>query len=76
MVIAKCCKCNYSIIRKLFLPVLCVCLSLSLSDQQMMTRPVSAVGYRRPLSQHARMAMRMHPDPRYRVRLHQDKLDS
>ncbi|XP_041713088.2 kinesin-like protein KIF3B isoform X2 [Coregonus clupeaformis] len=26
-------------------------------DQQMMTRPVSAVGYRRPLSQHARTSM-------------------
>ncbi|KAI5612408.1 kinesin-like protein KIF3B isoform X1 [Silurus asotus] len=33
--------------------------------QQMMTRPVSAVGYRRPLSQHA-MTM-MHTDPRYRA---------
>ncbi|KAB5546402.1 hypothetical protein PHYPO_G00071620 [Pangasianodon hypophthalmus] len=36
-------------------------------DQQMMTRPVSAVGYRRPLSQHARVAMMMRPDPRYRA---------
>ncbi|KAI4877257.1 hypothetical protein NFI96_014314, partial [Prochilodus magdalenae] len=36
-------------------------------DQQMMTRPVSAVGYRRPLSQHARMAMMMRPDARYRA---------
>ncbi|XP_017343033.1 kinesin-like protein KIF3B isoform X4 [Ictalurus punctatus] len=36
-------------------------------DQQMMTRPVSAVGFRRPLSQHARMAMMMRPDPRYRA---------
>ncbi|ROL41276.1 Kinesin-like protein KIF3C [Anabarilius grahami] len=32
------------------------------NDQQMMKRPVSAVGYRRPLSQHARMAMLMRPD--------------
>lgn len=36
-------------------------------DQQMMTRPVSAVGYRRPLSQHARMSMMMRPDARYRA---------
>ncbi|KAL7864641.1 hypothetical protein AOLI_G00160610 [Acnodon oligacanthus] len=36
-------------------------------DQQMMIRPVSAVGYRRPLSQHARMAMVMRPDSRYRA---------
>ncbi|KAL7860084.1 hypothetical protein SRHO_G00152310 [Serrasalmus rhombeus] len=36
-------------------------------DQQMMIRPVSAVGYRRPLSQHARMAMMMRPDARYRA---------
>lgn len=36
-------------------------------DQQMMTRPVSAVGYRRPLSQHARTAMMMRPDVRYRA---------
>ncbi|XP_017575650.1 kinesin-like protein KIF3B [Pygocentrus nattereri] len=36
-------------------------------DQQMMSRPVSAVGYRRPLSQHARMAMMMRPDARYRA---------
>ncbi|KAK3519458.1 hypothetical protein QTP70_029775, partial [Hemibagrus guttatus] len=36
-------------------------------DQQMMRRPVSAVGYRRPLSQHARMAMMMRPKPRYRA---------
>uniref|UniRef100_A0A8C2JDS4 Kinesin-like protein n=1 Tax=Cyprinus carpio TaxID=7962 RepID=A0A8C2JDS4_CYPCA len=35
-------------------------------DQQMMKRPVSAVGYRRPLSQHARMAMLMRPDVRYK----------
>ncbi|KAL6482662.1 hypothetical protein MHYP_G00075340 [Metynnis hypsauchen] len=36
-------------------------------DQQMMIRPVSAVAYRRPLSQHARMAMMMRPDARYRA---------
>ncbi|KAJ8360924.1 hypothetical protein SKAU_G00174490 [Synaphobranchus kaupii] len=35
--------------------------------QQMMARPVSAVGYRRPLSEHARMAMRLRPDARYRA---------
>ncbi|XP_067227863.1 kinesin-like protein KIF3B [Chanodichthys erythropterus] len=37
------------------------------NDQQMMKRPVSAVGYRRPLSQHARMAMLMRPDVRYKA---------
>lgn len=37
-------------------------------NQQMMKRPVSAVGYRRPLSQHARMSMMVRPDVRYRVR--------
>ncbi|XP_027000758.1 kinesin-like protein KIF3B [Tachysurus fulvidraco] len=36
-------------------------------DQQMMRRPVSVVGYRRPLSQHACMAMMMRPEPRYRA---------
>uniref|UniRef100_A0AAY4DUI4 Kinesin-like protein n=1 Tax=Denticeps clupeoides TaxID=299321 RepID=A0AAY4DUI4_9TELE len=36
-------------------------------DQRMMTRPVSAVGYRRPLSQHARLAMMMQADIRYRA---------
>uniref|UniRef100_A0A3B3RT31 Kinesin-like protein n=1 Tax=Paramormyrops kingsleyae TaxID=1676925 RepID=A0A3B3RT31_9TELE len=36
-------------------------------NQQMMTRPVSAVGFRRPLSQHARRAMMMRPDVRYRA---------
>ncbi|KAG9332506.1 hypothetical protein JZ751_014604 [Albula glossodonta] len=36
-------------------------------NQQMMTRPVSAVGYKRPLSQHARTAMTMRPDVRYRA---------
>ncbi|GAA6104206.1 kinesin-like protein KIF3B [Tachysurus ichikawai] len=33
----------------------------------MMRRPVSAVGYRRPLSQHACRAMMMRPEPRYRA---------
>ncbi|XP_016097347.1 kinesin-like protein KIF3B [Sinocyclocheilus grahami] len=37
------------------------------NDQQMMKRPVSAVGYIRPLSQHARMAMLMRPDVRYKA---------
>ncbi|XP_012681607.2 kinesin-like protein KIF3B [Clupea harengus] len=37
------------------------------NDQKMMTRPVSAVGYRRPLSQHARLAMMMRPDVRFRA---------
>ncbi|KAI9545289.1 Kinesin-like protein kif3b [Dissostichus eleginoides] len=36
-------------------------------DQQMMTRPLSAVGYRRPLSQHARKSMMMRPDMRYKA---------
>ncbi|KAJ8397595.1 hypothetical protein AAFF_G00435940 [Aldrovandia affinis] len=36
-------------------------------NQQMMTRPVSAVGYKRPLSQHARAAMTTRPDMRYRA---------
>ncbi|XP_018593120.2 kinesin-like protein KIF3B isoform X1 [Scleropages formosus] len=36
-------------------------------NQQMMTRPVSAVGYRRPLCHHARMAMVMRPGTRYRA---------
>ncbi|XP_041713085.2 kinesin-like protein KIF3B isoform X1 [Coregonus clupeaformis] len=36
-------------------------------DQQMMTRPVSAVGYRRPLSQHARTSMVMRADVRYKA---------
>lgn len=43
--------------------MVCVCTS----DHQMMTRPLSAVGYRRPLSQHARMAIMMKPDMRYKV---------
>uniref|UniRef100_A0AC11CW61 Kinesin family member 3B n=1 Tax=Ovis aries TaxID=9940 RepID=A0AC11CW61_SHEEP len=38
-----------------------------LENQQMMKRPVSAVGYRRPLSQHARMSMMVRPDVRYRA---------
>lgn len=42
---------------------LCVCCS----EHQMMTRPLSAVGYRRPLSQHARRAMILKPDLRYKV---------
>ncbi|KAL2103506.1 hypothetical protein ACEWY4_000374 [Coilia grayii] len=37
------------------------------NDQKMMTRPVSAVGYRRPLSQRARLAMMMGPDVRYKA---------
>lgn len=36
-------------------------------DQQMMSRPVSAVGYRRPLCNRARMAMMMKPDVRYQA---------
>lgn len=40
------------------------------SEQQMMSRPVSAVGYRRPLSHHARMAMMLRPDARYKVSPH------
>ncbi|KAM9296489.1 kinesin-like protein KIF3B [Gastrophryne carolinensis] len=38
-----------------------------LDNQQMMKRPLSAVGYKRPLSRHARMAMMTRPDPRYRA---------
>lgn len=33
----------------------------------MMKRPVSAVGYKRPLSQHARMSMMIRPEARYRA---------
>ncbi|XP_029292192.1 kinesin-like protein KIF3B [Cottoperca gobio] len=33
----------------------------------MMTRPLSAVGYSRPLSHHARMSMMMRPDMRYKA---------
>uniref|UniRef100_A0A4W3K7C7 Kinesin-like protein n=1 Tax=Callorhinchus milii TaxID=7868 RepID=A0A4W3K7C7_CALMI len=36
-------------------------------NQQMMKRPVSAVGYKRPLSHYARMALMMRSDPRYRA---------
>ncbi|XP_075951617.1 kinesin-like protein KIF3B isoform X1 [Anarhichas minor] len=36
-------------------------------DHQMMSRPLSAVGYRRPLSHHAHTAMMMRPDMRYKV---------
>ncbi|KAI3357873.1 hypothetical protein L3Q82_015538 [Scortum barcoo] len=36
-------------------------------DHQMMTRPLSAVGYRRPLSHHAHMAMMIKPDMRYKA---------
>ncbi|NWU77753.1 KIF3B protein, partial [Onychorhynchus coronatus] len=38
-----------------------------LDNQQMMKRPVSAVGYKRPLSQHARTSMMIHPEARYRA---------
>ncbi|KAL1785409.1 kinesin KIF3B [Sigmodon hispidus] len=38
-----------------------------LENQQMMKRPISAVGYKRPLSQHARMSMMIRPEPRYRA---------
>uniref|UniRef100_A0A3Q2QN98 Kinesin-like protein n=1 Tax=Fundulus heteroclitus TaxID=8078 RepID=A0A3Q2QN98_FUNHE len=36
-------------------------------DHQMMSRPPSAVGYRRPLSHHAQIAMKIKPDMRYKV---------
>uniref|UniRef100_A0A1A8IKR9 Kinesin-like protein n=1 Tax=Nothobranchius kuhntae TaxID=321403 RepID=A0A1A8IKR9_NOTKU len=36
-------------------------------DHQMMSRPRSAVGYRRPLSQHARTAMMLSHDTRYKA---------
>ncbi|XP_035501540.1 kinesin-like protein KIF3B [Scophthalmus maximus] len=36
-------------------------------EHQMMTRPLSAVGYRRPLCQHARVAMMMKTDMRYKA---------
>ncbi|KAM4563236.1 kinesin-like protein KIF3B isoform 1-T2 [Odontesthes bonariensis] len=36
-------------------------------DHQMMSKPLSAVGYRRPLSHHARMALMMRPDMRYKA---------
>nr|XP_033819709.1 kinesin-like protein KIF3B isoform X1 [Geotrypetes seraphini]XP_033819710.1 kinesin-like protein KIF3B isoform X1 [Geotrypetes seraphini] len=38
-----------------------------LDNQQMMKRPVSAVGYKRPLSQHARMSMMIRPEARYKA---------
>ncbi|KAJ7332231.1 hypothetical protein JRQ81_014411 [Phrynocephalus forsythii] len=38
-----------------------------LENQQMMKRPVSAVGYKRPLSQHAKMSMMVRPEARYRA---------
>lgn len=43
------------------------------SNQQMMKRPVSAVGYKRPLSQHARTSMMIRPEARYRVSPDVDK---
>ncbi|XP_062419058.1 kinesin-like protein KIF3B [Pungitius pungitius] len=36
-------------------------------NHQMMSRPLSTVGYRRPLSHHARMAMIMRPEMRYKA---------
>ncbi|XP_075450277.1 kinesin-like protein KIF3B [Ascaphus truei] len=38
-----------------------------LDNQQMMRRPLSAVGYRRPLSHHAKMSMMIRPEARYRA---------
>ncbi|XP_056404253.1 kinesin-like protein KIF3B [Hyla sarda] len=38
-----------------------------LDNQQMMNRPTSAVGYKRPLCHHAKMSMMVRPDPRYRA---------
>ncbi|OCT61968.1 kinesin-like protein KIF3B isoform X1 [Xenopus laevis] len=38
-----------------------------LENQQMMRRPVSAIGYKRPLCQHAKMSMMVRPDSRYRA---------
>ncbi|XP_041433618.1 kinesin family member 3B S homeolog isoform X2 [Xenopus laevis] len=40
---------------------------LKLNNQQMMRRPVSAIGYNRPLCQHAKMSMMVRPDSRYRA---------
>uniref|UniRef100_A0A803K2I0 Kinesin-like protein n=1 Tax=Xenopus tropicalis TaxID=8364 RepID=A0A803K2I0_XENTR len=40
---------------------------LKLNNQQMMRRPVSAIGYKRPLCQHAKMSMMVRPDSRYRA---------
>uniref|UniRef100_A0A3Q4BQA1 Kinesin-like protein n=1 Tax=Mola mola TaxID=94237 RepID=A0A3Q4BQA1_MOLML len=36
-------------------------------DHQMMTRPLSAVSYKRPLCRHAHVAMMMRPDVRYKA---------
>ncbi|GCC28115.1 kinesin-like protein KIF3B [Chiloscyllium punctatum] len=36
-------------------------------NQQMMKRPVSAIGYKRPLSSYAKMALLSRSDPRYRA---------
>ncbi|XP_032897225.1 kinesin-like protein KIF3B isoform X2 [Amblyraja radiata] len=36
-------------------------------NQQMMKRPVSAIGYKRPLSSYAKMALVSRSDPRYRA---------
>ncbi|XP_051913806.1 kinesin-like protein KIF3B [Hippocampus zosterae] len=36
-------------------------------DHQMMNRPQSAIGFRRPLSNHARIAMKDSPDVRYKA---------
>ncbi|KAM9830234.1 kinesin-like protein KIF3B [Syngnathus typhle] len=36
-------------------------------EHQMMSRPQSAIGFRRPLSNHARMAMKDSPDVRYKA---------
>lgn len=44
-----------------------VILCVRLSDHQMMSRPLSAVGCRRPLSHYARMAMITRPEMRYKV---------
>lgn len=38
-----------------------------LENQQMMKRPTSAIGYKRPLCHHAKMSMMVRPDPRYRA---------
>ncbi|KAM4031532.1 kinesin-like protein KIF3B isoform 1-T2 [Anomaloglossus baeobatrachus] len=38
-----------------------------LDNQQMMKRPTSAIGYKRPLCHHAKMSMMVRPDPRYRA---------
>lgn len=38
------------------------------NSNQMKKRPTSAVGYKRPISQYARVAMAMGSHPRYRVR--------